>query len=201
MLDEEHTADGTRLHARVYPGSGGRAGAVRRGGVARLRTSMIDRWSSRTRSSAPTCTPGRVADERILANWQAHAGVQWIAGKREAVMGYHLGVDLGTTFTAAAVMTTAVADHARARQPGAADPVGAVLPAGRRRAGRRGGRAAQRLDPPARCGSSSGGSATRCRSWSAARPYLGARADRPAAAAGWSTRPPSSRASRRSDWR
>ena len=85
-------------------------------------------------------------------------------------MGYRLGVDLGTTFTAAAVHRRPRRRGARARQPRDAGAVGRLRHARTASPRRRGRRAARRGRPdPAWCASSSGGSATPCRSSSAAR--------------------------------
>ena len=81
-------------------------------------------------------------------------------------MGYRLGVDLGTTFTAAAVDDGTGPTDAGAGQPGADGAVGGVPRLRRHLALRRGGRPAGGLRArPGRPASSSAGSATPSRSW------------------------------------
>ena len=112
-------------------------------------------------------------------------------------MGYHLGVDLGTTFTAAAASDGGNPTMVGPGQPRAADPVGAVFPPRRHTcSSARPPSSAAGRTRPGRSGSSSAASVTRCRSWSAAG-RSPRRRSAPGCCAGWSTRRPSSSASRR----
>ena len=108
-------------------------------------------------------------------------------------MGYRLGVDLGTTFTAAAVTATA-GPRCSARQPGQRSPVGGVPPRGRRDPRRRGrpsaGRRPTRTGWP---GSSSAGSATRRRIIVGGSPYSAEALIGAGCCAGSSTRSPERR--------
>ena len=85
----------------------------------------------------------RTALNRPARRWPA---INFADGTgRGGRMGYRLGIDVGTTYTAAAVVDGRERADARAGQPRAAGADGAVLQAGRGRARRRGGRGPGRL--------------------------------------------------------